>query len=327
MADDSRPLVFAFNGDADGLCAQHIYALESGLPSVRVTGWKRDVRLLTRLAALDSARIRVFDISLDQNREALDTLLAKEGVDIEWYDHHEPGEPPVNPRLVLHINQAPGLCTAALVDSALGRRHRDWAAMAAYGDNLPVTAEGILREGGIDPAQWTRIERAGILLNYNAYGDRPGDVLFEPADLAARLAPFASARDFCAELAVFGPLQAQFESDVERFQGLAALATGPAAQAYLVPDQPWARRYSATWANERIRFHPGEALAILHPRADGSYLVSIRSPRLPGRPSPPASDLAREFPTGGGRKLAGGINALPKEELERFLARFLEFFS
>lgn len=327
MSDPSRPLVFAFNGDADGLCAQHIYALEAGIPAARVTGWKRDVRLITRLPALDAARIRVFDISLDQNREALDPLLAKPAVDIEWYDHHEPGEAPVHPRLVLHINQAPGLCTAAIVDAALGRRHRDWAAMAAYGDNLPVTAEGILKDGGMEPAQWSRLERAGILLNYNAYGDRPGDVLFEPADLAARMSPFQSARDFCAENSIFGPLQAQFDSDLERFQGLQALASGLTARAYLVPDQAWARRFAATWANDRIRTRPQEALAMLHPRPDGTYLVSLRSPRVPGHPAPAASDLAREFPTGGGRKLAGGINRLPKEDLDRFLARFVEFFS
>lgn len=330
----ASPLIFAFNGDADGLCAQHIYSLERGAPTLRVTGWKRDVRLLTRVPLQDPSRLRVFDISLDQNREALPRFLAQAGIDIEWYDHHEPGDPRdasgasllAHPRLALHVNQAAGLCTAAIVDAALGRRRREWAAMAAYGDNLPATAEGILKDAGLDPALWPRLMRAGLLLNYNAYGERPGDVLIEPGVLAARMAPFASALDFCGEASLFHPLQAQFDGDSERFRNLELLASGPSARAFRLPDEPWARRYGATWANEQVRTHPSVALALVHPRSDGDFLVSLRSPRQGGA-VPAASDLAREFPTGGGRKLAGGINRLPASDLERFLARFLEFYA
>lgn len=332
MAESSSaaPLVFAFNGDADGLCAQHIYGLAHGRPARRVTGWKRDIRLLARIPAESlkgPVRLRVFDISLDQNKDALPALLAREDIDIEWYDHHEPGEAAVHPRLALHVNMAPGLCSAVIVDQALGRIHRPWAAMAAYGDNLPATAEGVLKDAGIDPLQWPRLEKAGRLLNYNAYGDRPGDVLIDPADMAARMAPFASALDFCGESSIFGPLQDQFESDRDRFENLHVLAEGPGARAYLVPDQAWARRYAATWANDQILAHPGRALSVHHVLPDGAHLVSIRSPRLPGRSSPPAADLAREFPTGGGRKLAAGINRLDPADLDRFLARFVAYYS
>lgn len=321
------PLVHVFNGDADGLCAQHLHGLAEGFPAIRITGWKRDIRLLARVPDLPAARVRVFDISLDQNREALPPLLAREGFDIAWFDHHEPGTPPAHPRLALHVNQAPGLCTAAIAHLALGRRHADWAAVGAYGDNLPATAEGLLRDGGLPAEAWPALARAGLLLNYNAYGDRPGDVLFEPADLAARMEPFASARDFAAETSLFDPLAAQLAADQDRFRGLAPAVSGPSAEAYLVPDEPWARRYAATWANERVRARPDTALALLHPGAQGAYVVSLRSPRLPGGASPAASDLAREFPTGGGRKLAAGINALPASDLDRFLKRFVLYYS
>lgn len=327
METAAAPLLFAFNGDADGLCAQHIYALERGKPELRVTGWKRDIRLLARVPVRSPSRIRVFDISLDQNRDALPALLAADGIDIEWYDHHEPGAPPAHPRLALHVNQAPGLCTAAIVDAALGRRHRAWAALAAFGDNLPAAAAGLLRDAGFDTGLWARLEAAGRLLNYNAYGERPGDVLFEPADLAARMAPFASALDFADEASLFGPLQAQLDADRERFRGLRQLVDAPGAKAFLVPDEPWARRYGATWANERVLAHPAEALAILHALSDGAYLVSIRSAREAGSAKRPASDLAREFPTGGGRALAAGINRLAPEDFDRFLARFIAYFS
>lgn len=324
---DGSPLIFAFNGDADGLCAQHVYQLVHGAPSLRITGWKRDVKLLTRVPLKSPSRIRVFDISLDQNRDALPAFLDREGIDVEWYDHHDPGEAPVHPRLHLHVNQAPGLCSAVIVDSALGRRHRPWAALAAFGDNLPATAEGLAKDAGLDPVQAARLERAGILLNYNAYGDRPGDVLLEPLDLAERMAPFESALDFCGEASIWGPLQSQFDSDQARFHSLQALASSATAIAYQVPDEPWARRFGATWANERVRAHPDQALAMLHPRPDGTHLVSLRAPRTARAASPSAADLAREFPTGGGRKLAAGINRLPPEDLTRFLTRFLEFFA
>ncbi len=327
MDASSAPLLFAFNGDADGLCAQHIYALERGAPELRVTGWKRDIRLLARVPLREPSRIRVFDVSLDQNRDALPAFLDREGIDIEWYDHHDPGAPQAHPRLSLHVNQAPGVCTGVVVDTALGRRRRDWAAMAAFGDNLPATAEGILKDGGVDPALWGRLETAGRLLNYNAYGERPGDVLFEPADLAERMVPFVSALDFAGEASVFAPLQAQYDADRARFGGLRPLADAPGAEAFLLPDEPWARRYGATWANERVLANPAGALAVLHVQPDGAHLVSIRSPRASGQAARPASALAKEFPTGGGRALAAGINRLPPEDLERFLARFAAYYA
>jgi hypothetical protein len=328
MAADA-PLLFVFNGDADGLCAQHIYALERGLPAARITGWKRDVLLASRIPARGPARIRVFDISLAANLEAVVPLLRLDGVDVEWYDHHDPGDPPAHPRLAVHVNQAAGVCTGTLVDAALGRRQPEWAAMAAYGDNLPATAEGLLASAGTPPERRERIARAGLLLNYNAYGDRPGDVLFEPADLAERMQPFRSARDFAAEDAVFAPLQARHDADRARFRDLDVLLDAASAQAFLVPDEPWARRYAATWSNERVRSEEGrsKALATLHPRPDGTYLVSLRAPRVPGKVPPTVSGLAREFPTGGGRALAGGINRLPAEDLGRFLTRFAAYFS
>ena len=105
------------------------------------------------------------------------------------------------------------------------------------------------------------------------------------------------------------------------------MVEGPAACAYLVPDQPFARRYGATWANERALQEPNRALAVIHSRADGSYLVSIRAPRKwNGTATGSAFDLAREFPTGGGRKLAAGIDRLPADQLDAFVGRFSVFF-
>jgi hypothetical protein len=327
MAPSPVPLIFVFNGDADGIIGQHIFGLARGKPDRRVTGLKRDIHLLRALPPLDAARLRVFDISLGQNRPELDALLAKPGVDAHWYDHHDAGEPIAHPRLELHINQGPATCTAVIVDAACGHAHPLWAAMAAFGDNLPATAEALLRAAEAKTpgaaAHAALMARAGVLLNYNAYGETPSDVLFQPADLAARLEPHASALDFARDASIFTPLADQFESDRARCQGLEPLAEGPGAAAFLLPDETWARRYGATWANERALARP-EALAVLHPGKSGGYVVSLRAPR--GRPAPSAADLAKEFPTGGGRKLAAGINRLEEGDLERFLGRFLEYY-
>jgi hypothetical protein len=139
--------------------------------------------------------------------------------------------------------------------------------------------------------------------------------------------PFRDALAFGAESSLFDPLAARLESDRDRFTGLTALAETPGSAAYLVPDEPFARRYGATWANERTLAEPHRALAVIHPRHDGSFRISIRSPRAPGAASAKSAlELAKEFPTGGGRKLAAGVNALPADRLDAFLDRFRAFY-
>jgi len=316
---------FVFNGDADGLVGQHILGLELGAPDLRVTGLKRDIRLLRKLPDLESGHVHAIDISLRQNLEALPSLLSRGNVKVTWYDHHDPGDPPSHANLVLHVNQAPDTCTGAIVNAVCGHRYPLWAAMAAFGDGLPATGKALLSAGGADEEAGKAIREAGILLNYNAYGETSADVHYQPADLAVRMAPFASAPEFARESALLGPLAARFAEDRERFASLPPLLEEGSARIVLVPDEPWARRYAATWANERILSLPHEALAMVHPRKDGGYSVSIRASR--GKPgSASAAELAGEFPTGGGRKLAAGINALPGDQLERFIARFREFF-
>lgn len=316
--------VFVFNGDADGLCAQHILFLELGAPVLRVTGLKRDIELLDRVPLLPGVHVHALDISLKRNLGALPRLLGQGNMHVTWYDHHEPGEPGRHPRLSLRVNQAPETCTAAIVDAAFGRRHPLWAAMAAFGDGMPATGSGLASAGGASAHEAQALRRAGVLLNYNAYGEQPGDQLIPAADLALRMETYDSALDFCWDASVFAPLAGQFEADRDAFQALTALVDLPGAKAYVVPEAPFARRYAATWANERAEERPGEALAVLNALPGGAYRISLRAPRGAGR-VPPASGLAAEF-GGGGRNLAAGIDALPAADLERFAMRFGDYF-
>ena len=75
--------------------------------------------------------------------------------------------------------------------------------------------------------------------------------------------------------------------------------------------------------NELANRHPDKACAIVTETAGGSYLVSIRAP-LHNRTG--ADEVARRFPTGGGRKAAAGINELPAERLEEFVGVMSEFW-
>ena len=90
-----------------------------------------------------------------------------------------------------------------------------------------------------------------------------------------------------------------------------------------LPDEPWARRVSGVLGNELANRNPDKACGIVTENADISYLVSIRAP-LNNRTG--ADEVARKFPTGGGRKAAAGINELPTDQLEAFLSTMANFW-
>ena len=91
----------------------------------------------------------------------------------------------------------------------------------------------------------------------------------------------------------------------------------------MLPDAAWARRASGTLANDKAKAHGGSAVAIVSPKTDGGFLVSVRVPK---DFSVSAEAFCRRFPTGGGRKTAAGINHLPSEELETFATAFEQQF-
>ena len=108
-----------FNGDADGICALHQLRLATPLDSVLVSGVKRDIALLQRVAAQDGDAVTVLDISAAVNRSALVALLDR-GVRVEYFDHHFAGDLPLHAHLSTLIDLSPRVCTAMLVDRHLG---------------------------------------------------------------------------------------------------------------------------------------------------------------------------------------------------------------
>ncbi len=308
-----------FNGDADGICALHQLRLQTPRPDARlVTGVKRDIRLLARLEEEDvhDCTITVLDISLDRNRDALIRLLARNNK-VLYADHHFSGEIPDSPLLTAHIDPSPRTCTSMIVDSLIAGRHRAWAVVGAFGDNLDETALEAARTLELGDEETATLRETGILLNYNGYGAGPEDLFFPPDVLYRAVRGFTDPLEFHARSEALARLRDGYRRDMARAESASPLQEGPGHRVFRLPGEPWARRVSGVYANILARQEPGRAHALLIPNRDGSWRISVRAP-LAHRTG--ADLLCRRFPTGGGRAAAAGINALPPEMLDAFLA-------
>jgi len=313
---------YVYNGDADGLCALQQLRLAEPGDATLVSGVKRDIRLLKRVDAARGDRVTVLDISLDQNRAELQQLLER-GVFVRYFDHHFAGELPCSGLLESYIDEAPGVCTSTLVDRYLGGRYRKWAIVAAFGDNLPGIGTDMARNCGIDEATTVTLRMLGTYLNYNAYGDSISDLHFDPKALADAMLPYADPADFVKRSDVYARLSAGYEQDMRKARDLKPMNQVPGAMIVMLPDEPWAKRAIGVYANELIRSAPDSAVAILSPNSRGGYVASVRVPvaRAVG-----ADEFCRRFETGGGRKLAGGIDHLPRAEVDHFASAFRACF-
>lgn len=312
-----------FNGDADGLCALHQWRLANPIQTELVTGVKRDIHLLrgVKLGAGEAAT--VFDISFDSNREDALRLL-QAGARLTWFDHHFAGEGVAHPNFEAHIDTAADTCTSLIVDGVLGGKYRAWAVAAACGDNLQTAARRAAAPLGLDETRFAALAELGELLNYNGYGDSVADLHFDPAELYRQIGPFEDPFDFIAASAAFMRLRDGFAQDMAAAANLAPCMEQPHAAAWLLPDAAWARRVVGVLANRLAAASPARAHALLAPNAAGTLTVSVRAPKV--RPEG-ADALCRQFPGGGGRKAAAGINGLPEGEVDRFLESFAVFFA
>jgi len=303
-----------FNGDADGLCALLQLRLASPRDAILVTGVKRDIKLLERVDALRDDEIVALDVSLDANRQPLLNALDN-GARVSWFDHHYPGEIPVHPAFTSYIDTDPRTCSSLIVDRHLNGRYREWAIVAAFGDNLDKTARDAAAALGLEYTDTELLRELGICLNYNAYGESIDDLLYPPVELFALLNPFTDPREFMRECDVFESLQQRMRSDMQRARSVCVTPIGQGSAYAVLPDASWSRRVVGVYANSLAQRDPIRAHAVLVARA-GGHLVSIRAPLA----SPEgAANIARAFQSGGGREGAAGIDFLPNAETDRFL--------
>ncbi len=309
-----------FNGDADGICALHQLRLTDPLEARLITGLKRDIALLKNVPAGPGDVVTVLDISLDRNREGLMALLER-GAHVRYFDHHYAGQIPQHPSLDAVIDDSGEVCTSALMDRHLGGRHRAWAVVGAYGDNLPHVAARLLKTLPYDAARIETLRELGASLNYNAYGATEADVLMPPAELYRIVSHYPDPLEMAAHEPWFQRLATERRADLERALDTSPLRSTDHADAYVLPDAAWSRRVCGTFANRLALSDPQRAHAVLTPVPGGGYTVSVRSPR---GCVPSAVDFCRRFAAGGGRVAAAGIDRLEPTRLEGFLEEFAQ---
>ena len=312
---------YAFNGDADGLCSLQQLRLNEPQAATLVTGVKRDIALLRNIEGQNGDAITVLDISLYENRSDLQRLLDS-GASVRYFDHHRSGPIPNHLLMEAHIDESAEACTAILVDRHLRGRHRRWAIVAAFGDNLSRVGRAMASDAGLDEGATAALERLGTCLNYNAYGESIEDLHVHPAELAALMLPFADPFEFIAQSTVPAKLYAGYEDDMAKARTQVERRS-VAPGIVVLPNEPWARRAIGVLTNELAQDRPDTPHAVLSPKTSGGFTVSVRVP--PHSPVS-AADFCSRFETGGGRKLAGGINHLAEAELEGFVARFHAHF-
>ncbi|MCM2374544.1 acetyltransferase [Aporhodopirellula aestuarii] len=312
-----------FNGDADGICALHQLRLAEPRESTLVTGVKRDISLLKRVNVAAGDSVTVLDISLDKNRDDLERILACE-VPVTYFDHHFAGDIPDSPRLSVQIDTAGDVCTGLLVNRFLKGQFLPWAVTALFGDNLHEAACLAAASLNLDESQLGELERLGTLLNYNGYGGQLEDLYFAPDDLYRKIQPYADPFEFIASDTTFEKLRDGFESDMKRAGSIPPQLETETCAAFLFPNESFSRRVSGVYSNQLARDNPNRAHALLSELPSGDYLVSVRAPLAT---KTGADELVRQFPTGGGRQAAAGINELPADLLPRFLDTMQQQFA
>jgi len=312
-----------FNGDADGICALQQLRLYEPRPNAGLlSGVKRDITLLDQVSEVRDTQLTVLDISLDRNRDSLEKILAA-GNTVFYADHHYAGELPQSEHLDARIDPQPLICTSLIINRLLEGKYALWALAGAFGDNLDEPAEELARQLGVEQTSLARLKEIGILLNYNGYGATVDDLFFHPVELFRQVQPYASPLDFYTDAEALQTLKKGYQSDMERARSVAPLHQGDSGRIYQLPAAAWSRRVSGVYSNTLARQRPELAHALLTENADRSLRISIRAPLIHRHG---ADTLCRQFPGGGGRAAAAGINALPAERLDEFIRAFNEHF-
>ena len=311
-----------FNGDADGICAllQLHLAQPEKLNNQLITGIKRDINLLRKIPADTPAlHITVLDISLDKNRLELQQLLDR-GFSIFYADHHFAGDFPEHPNLQRHIDTKPDTCTSLIINEVLNQAFYLWAICGAYGDNMNHQAEQLCAQYHISDKNSKKLKKLGIYINYNAYGASINDLHYAPDELFKKLLNYSSPIDFINDsFSEFSHLQDGYQQDMTLARQTKATIQTQQIALYILDDAPWARRVNGVWGNELANQFPQRAHAVLTHSNQQNYAISVRAP-LHQRSG--ADELCQQFPSGGGRKAAAGINQLPKTQLDKFIQAF-----
>lgn len=312
-----------FNGDADGILALVQLRLAEPKKSVLVTGVKRDISLLKQVDVEQATSVTVLDISMEKNTDALNELLNAD-VAVDYTDHHRAGDIPSSDRLTATINTDANTCTSLLINERLNGQYAHWAVAAAFGDNMTKSAEQLSASLGLTETQQNQLKAFGIYINYNGYGRTVDDLHYKPDELFKLLVQHENPLTLIAqEDSVFSKLEAAYQADMALAESAKILADNNICKVVELADQAWSRRVSGVFGNELANRSPDKAHAVVTKNVDGTFTVSLRAP-LNNKQG--ASDVCIQFPTGGGRAGAAGINNLPADQLNLFIETLTDFY-
>jgi len=312
-----------FNGDADGICALHQLRLVEPRPDARlVTGVKRDIHLLQKLAGTRQAHITVLDVSLDSNRESLASLLEAD-CKVFYVDHHFSGNIPDSQNLTTHIDSNPDTCTSLIVNRMINGKYSAWAVAGAFGDNLHQSAYKVAEKLSLPDSNIAQLKELGELLNYNGYGLSVADLFFPPQDLYREISSFSDPLTFLEHSRIIPKLRSGFHEDMQQVATYKPVRETEIGRIFELPPEAWARRVSGVFSNLKAQEEPALAHGLLIRNLDGTYRVNVRAPLINKYG---ADTLCRGFVTGGGRAAAAGVNSLPPEQLDLFFKTFEEIF-
>jgi len=311
------------NGDADGIIALLQLRLAQPKESRLITGVKRDISLLKQVDKQKASSVTVLDISMEKNTQALNGLLDN-GIEVYYVDHHRTGDIPESALLTSKIDTDANICTSLLVNQFLNGKYAIWAVVAAYGDNMLDAANELANEIGLTDEQRERLSALGIYINYNGYGRDIDDLHFKPAELFRLLLnypdPLALIED---KDSLLYQLENAYNQDMAKAESAEVLTDDTICKVVLLKDQAWSRRVSGVFGNALANQSPDKAHGVLTVNADDTYTVSVRAP-LNNKQG--ADVICSQFPTGGGRAGAAGINQLPKEMLEDFIQTMSQYY-
>lgn len=312
-----------FNGDADGICALHQLRLARPISDVKlITGVKRDINLLHQIEDIHSSSITVLDVSLDTNRDALLKMLQNDNRFL-YIDHHFAGDIPQSELLDYHIEPSAETCTSLIVNHVLQGKYSKWAICGAFGDNLHDAAYMLAQKTGLDAAQIEILRDIGELFNYNGYGAKIEDLHIPPAELYLEVIDFEDPLEFNNMTDIVKQLKNGYKSDMAKAMEQKDISSKGPNRVYRFPAAPWARRTAGVFSNLKARQKKNAAHVVIVENDDTTLQISVRAPLL-ARTN--ADTLCRQFPTGGGRAAAAGINHLPLEMLDDFLQAFQRLY-
>ena len=312
-----------FNGDADGIFSRHQLRLTHPKKAILITGVKRDTNLLSRINTREGDFVTVMDVSHTQNREDVIRILST-GANIEYFDHHDPGELINHPNITYYINTEPNISTGLIVNSHVKGQNRLWSIATAFGDNHIDLAMKMAKSEDLTDEQVLILKQIGLVVNYNSYGQTIDDLFYPPEEIAkAAKACGSDIFQFLEQGDIFSTLLENFNADMSSAVYQEPYSIINNGVIYTLPNESWTHRIMGSFSNHLVSTNKDLACAIAVLNSGGTYRISVRSSI--NNPYG-AGNLCGKF-GGGGREKAGGINNLPASDLDTFKEEFESVFA